>query len=145
MLLAGVFLCSQPARAQQCLPMLDKLAKPIVQQALRAGQSRVCRKVPRYSATRAIKLLAIEVCMGAGSITIDGTVEITCGTPAGAILSGQVSETVDFAGDFDLRACALRNVRAEPRSALGKTMAAGLGLQQKLESRLNRQLALFCR
>lgn len=124
---------------------MNTLSKPVFKAALRAAQGRVCRKVPRYSQTRAINLAALEVCPQGRTIVLSGTVEVTCGTPPDALVGGTISETVDFQGRFDLRECALQGLRVEPRGTFGKIIAAGLDLQGRLEGRLNRQLELFCR
>lgn len=144
---AGIVIVAgaRDASAQQCLPMLDKLARPLIQQALKLGQSRICRKAPRYSVTRSVRLTALQACFDRRVIVLDGTVDVTCATPKDALIPGQMREIVDFSADFDLAACRLGNVRAEPRSAMGKLIAGNLGMKKRLERQLNRRLAMFCR
>ncbi len=135
-----------PATAQQqCLPLLNQLTKPLIQSALQAGQGKVCQKVPRYTETRSLRVAAIKVCPEGEAIVISGTIDVTCGTPADAILPGEINEIVDFQGKFDLAGCELRNVTVSPRGAFGKVVASALDLQTKLANRLNRQLEMFCR
>lgn len=134
-----------PASAQACLPLLNKITRPLVKQALRKGQRKVCAKVPRYNKTRSVRLLGLKVCFAARDIILSGSVEVACTAPPVPVLPDTIKETLDFEGYFNIRRCRLQEVRVTPRGTLGQTIVAGLDIEGKLKNRLNRKLGLFCR
>ncbi|MGE3245277.1 MAG: hypothetical protein AB7F96_12820 [Beijerinckiaceae bacterium] len=141
---ALVPLSAVPVSAQRCLPLPQKLTAPLIRAALKTGKAQVCRKVPVYTQTRSIGLENLRVCLERATIRLSGAVAIVCAAPK-APAAASISETIDFAGAFDLRRCALRELRVTPRSAMGKTMAAGLNLEARLRNRIDSKLELFCR
>ncbi len=74
---AAVLAGSGAAHAQQCLPLLNQLTKPLIQSALKAGQGKVCQKVPRYTQTRSLNVAAIKVCPEGEAIVISGIIDVT--------------------------------------------------------------------
>ncbi|MCC2099223.1 MAG: hypothetical protein KDJ29_20200 [Hyphomicrobiales bacterium] len=134
-----------PVRAQTCLPMLNKLTRPLVKQVLMLGRKKACAKVPQFTRTKSIDLQRLRVCLEAGGISMEGVVVVACSTPPEAAISGSLEETVDFAGVFDIRRCRLRDVEVVPRSAMGKIVAGSLELEARLRAKVNRRLVMFCR
>ena len=134
-----------PVQAQTCLPLLNKMTRPLVKEALKRGRKRVCAKVPQFTQTRSVDLQGLKVCFERGGISISGAVAVTCAAPSGALVAGAIDETLDFDGIFDIRRCRLRDVQVTPRSAMGKVVVSGLDLEAKLQQRVNRRLAMFCR
>jgi predicted lipid carrier protein YhbT len=144
-LLAPLAILPVPAQAQTCLPLLNKMTRPLVKEALKRGRKRVCAKVPQFTQTRSVDLQGLKVCFERGGISISGAVAVSCAAPSGALFAGSIDETLDFDGIFDIRRCRLRDVQVTPRSAMGKVVVSGLDLETRLQQRVNRRLAMFCR